>query len=153
MATRGTIMLAIPKEAKGKTYNYIKSGKEKVCFNYPTPSVTIPEEAEYVSVYHHFDSYPTGLGKEILEDFAGKDFDYIMEHLIAGGELSSTYIPYHAWRNDDWEYAKPKFSDEPFPISEEYQYFRDTDGKWFVRGEYRLKEWKEIGEWVLTDEP
>ena len=151
MATRGTIMLSIPNEAKGKTYDY--KPKKEVGLEYPTPSVTIPDDAEYISVYIHFDSYPSGLGKEILDDFVGKDFDYVMEHLIAGGELSSTYIPYHAWRNDDWKYAKPKFSAEPFPISEDYQYFRDSDGKWFVRGDYRIKEWKEIGDWVINDEP
>ena len=72
-------------------------------------------------------------------------------NLIAGGDMSSTGAPYHAWRDEDWEACKPKFSGKMFEISEEYQYFRNEEGKWFVRGcEY--KDWTEIGKWVLGEE-
>ena len=74
--------------------------------------VDFTENANFVEVYHHFDGYPEGLGADIYEGFLDKDFDYVMEHLIAGGDMSSTGVPYHAWRDEDWEYCKPKFSDK-----------------------------------------
>lgn len=151
MATRSTIMVAIPQEKRGKTYKFIKDTNAEKRLPYDTPEVTIPEDANFVEVYHHWDGYPTGLGAEIYEGFLDKDFDYVMEHLIAGGDMSSTGIPYHAWRDEDWEYCKPKFSDKMFVVSEEYQYFRNEEGKWFVRGcEY--KDWTEISKWVLGEE-
>ena len=148
MATRSTIMVAIPQEKRGKTYKFIKSPNAEKNLPYDTPEVTIPEDANFVEVYHHWDGYPERLGADIYEGFLGKDFDYVMEHLIAGGDMSLTGVPYHAWRDDDWEYCEPQFSDKMFEESEEYQYFRNEEGKWFVRG-CRYVDWTEIDKWVL----
>ena len=151
MATRSTIMVAIPQEKRGKTYKFIKDTNAEESLPYDTPEVTIPEDANFVEVYHHWDGYSEGLGADIYNGFLGKDFDYVMEHLIAGGDMSSTGIPYHAWRNDDWDGCKPTFGSTLFKKSEEYQYFRDENGKWFVRG-HRYEDWTEIGKWVLGTE-
>lgn len=151
MATRSTIMVAIPQEKRGKTYKFIKDTNAEESLPYDTPEVTIPEDANFVEVYHHWDGYPAGLGAEIYEEFLDKDFDYVMEHLIAGGDMSSTGVPYHAWRNDDWDGTKPIFSANMIKQSEEYQYFRDEKGEWFVRGRY-YEDWAKIGKWVLESE-
>ncbi len=145
MATRSTIMVAIPKEFRGKTFHYVP--KEETHFEFETPEVTIPEDAKFVEVYHHWDGYVEGLGRELIVDFNGKGFEYVMEHLIAGGDLSTTYCPYHAWRDEEWDSVAPNFSDREFKISEEYQYFMDENGKWFFRDEYKTKKWSALDEY------
>ena len=146
-----TIMVAIPQEKRGKTYKFIKDTNTKKELPYDISDVTIPEDANFVEVYHDFDGFPDGLGVKIYEGFLGKDFDYVMEHLIAGGNMFSIGLPYNALREADWEDCKPKFSDKMFWMSQSYQYFRNEDGKWFVSGFPYLNQfldWTEIGKWV-----
>lgn len=129
MSTNATIVLEIPKEKKGKAYQY----KTPKCFTNDTPSVTIPndENSNYVEVYVHWDGYPSGVGKDIINflneyennksDYEDK-FDYIFENLFACGDMSTIDTPYQAWRGNEWGYTHPKFyKDIPQP-NFEYQY-------------------------------
>lgn len=121
MSTCATIVIEIPKNKKGKTYEFGLNDK----FEFSTPNTVIPQDANYVSVYHHFDG--DILGKTLLEY---NDFDTIMSELICGGDMSFIGRPYHGWRNEDWKYVQPKFTEakpEPFIY---YTYYFNLDKKW-----------------------
>lgn len=140
MSTNSTIVVEIPKDKRGKAYQF-EQGNNK----YSTPQVVIPENAKYVSVYHHFDGYPYRLGADLINPENGYlDFDNIMSEIVSGGDMSVIGRPYHAWRNDDWKWVKPDFSEELPNISEEYQYLFTDKGEWLVRGKYGIKEFISI---------
>lgn len=151
MSTNSTIVLKVSKDKKGKTYQY----KTPNCFKYDTPSVTIPnnDNSDYVEVYVHWDGYPKGVGKNIinfLKDYENNKsvyedkFDYIFENLFACGDMSTIGTPYQAWRGNEWEYTHPKFyKDIPQP-NFDYQYLiSDKNDNWNV--EVRELEYDKSG--------
>ena len=129
MATGSTIVVEVPSNKIGKTYQFPKEENE-----FETPSFTIPEGTKFIEVYHHFDGYPKGLGAELTKEHT--DFDEIMTNVIAGGDMSAIGTPYHAWRNEEWEDVQPKCLEEIPNRREAYQYlFKAGDNRWYVRGD------------------
>ena len=133
MATRATIVLEIPEDRIGKEYTFNVGS----VFKYSTPTTTIPEGAKYVSIYNHFDGGVDSLGKDLVMFNGG--FDRLMSGIICGGDCSYIGSPYKGNRDENWEYAKPKFSYEFPEVTESYQYVYKTDNKWYVRASYDAK--------------
>lgn len=139
MATRARIIAEIPNEMKGKTFSF-KNDKD---YKYRTPDTTIPNDAKYVSVYVHWDGYEDGVGKELLNDYT--NFDDIMEGIMCGGDCSCIGTPYHAWRDEDFDDTKPKFTSTLDDIyEEEYNYLFTVENKWYVKSAYN-KEYAPFG--------
>ena len=129
MSTNARIIAEIPNEMKGKTFSF-KYDKD---YKYRTPDTTIPNDAKYVSVYVHWDG--DIVGKELLNDYT--DFNDIMESIMCGGDCSSIEIPYHAWRDEDFNVTKPKFVNTLDDIyEEEYNYLFTVENKWYVKSVY-----------------
>ena len=133
MATRATIVLEIPEDRIGKEYTFTNGNM----FKYSTPTTTIPEGVKYVSIYSHLDGGVDSLGKDLVMFNGG--FDRLMSGIICGGNCSYIGSPYKANRDENWEYAKPKFSYEFPEVTESYQYVYKTDNKWYVRASYDAK--------------
>ena len=134
MGTHARIIAEIPNEMNGKTFSFKNDENYKYC----TPDTEIPNDAKYVSVYVHWDGYEDGVGKELTKDY--NDFKDIMDHIMCGGDCSSIGIPYHAWRNENFDITKAKFASSLDEIdSESYNYLFKTDGKWYVKSKYNTE--------------
>lgn len=139
MATRSTICVKVPQSRMGKSYQYTGQPDSK----FPTPAVVC--EKEYIEIYRHWDGYPEGAGKDLLEIISAdltpeENFDKMMSEVISGGNQSSMHNAYHAWRGEEWEDVKPSQYDELPNVSEEYQYLLDTDGNLYFRDDYSHEE-------------
>ncbi len=155
MATRGTIVLEIKDEDLGKKVKVnpmILTDNEKAIEKYNKKCFEITLKGKYAEIYQHWDSYPEGLGKSLIDNW--NDYDKIL-NLILGGDASSvdkTVEQYVAMndRDEKYEDLQPSFSDEVPSVREEYQYLFDN-GVWYVRGSYSIKEFKPVSE-VLSKE-
>lgn len=151
MSTRATIVLEIPKDKKGKVYQYPNSNNPN---DKPIPSVEIPKDDDinYVSVYVHSDGYTAGLGQDLVnavfkyetnatkEEYKDYDdtFDYVMTNIVAGGDMSYLNNPYYAWGRDTWGSCKPKFYSTIPDISEAFQYLLNESNEWLVRNSFDI---------------
>lgn len=156
MATRSTISLKVKKEDIGKTFHF---DKNKLPYNLTCENEFIDEvgdvkiEKDYLTIYHHWDGYPDGVGETLVKKF--NDYDTIL-NLLCGGDASSingeTIVQYCAWRGEEWDDVKPTQSDTEPSVTEEYAYlFKDE--KWFFKG-YEAEEWTDLKEYleIHTDE-
>lgn len=84
------------------------------------------------SVYCHWDGYPTGVGRDLLNcGFENRDQ---VEEFINEGSRSTVDTSYHAWRGEDIV-VKESISDENYfnTFNEEYAYLYTLEGKWVVK--------------------
>ena len=153
MSTRSNIYLKLKDESKGQTIQFDFSklptahGEQHEKLEFPIKDVKIPQDAEYIGVYHHWDGYPENLGKTLLEQY--NDYDTIL-NLLLGGDASTinnnNVCQYCAWRGEDWEYVKPKQLDKP-AFNEEYLY-KFENGVWYFRDEYENEDWTNLKEYL-----
>jgi hypothetical protein len=115
-------------------------------------NTVIDEESEVIRIYHHWDSYPKGLGVTLMEDF--NSYEKAL-NLMGFGDASSivSEVPtfYNSWRSgEEWAYTKPhQFKSEQLfesKSTESYIYLF-KDGNWWVKQCYAIdKEWKLLSE-------
>ena len=96
-------------------------------------------------IYHHWDGYPEGVGKTLLNEY--NDYDKAL-NLVLGGDASTInggYEGYALREGENWEDIKPRAVDESYAYMEEYDYMF-KDGKWFVKSAYgdKLNDWTEL---------
>ena len=107
MSTRSNIYLKLRDESKGQTIKFDFSklptahGEHHAKLEFPIKDVTIPQDAEYIGVYHHWDGYITGVGQTLLESYT--DYDTILNMLIMGdiSSINGGVTSYQGWRNED----------------------------------------------------
>jgi hypothetical protein len=107
MSTRSNIYLKLKDESKGQTIQFDFSklptahGEQHAELKFPIKDVTIPQDAEYIGVYHHWDGYITGVGQTLLESYT--DYDTILNMLIMGdiSTINGGVTSYQGWRNED----------------------------------------------------
>lgn len=155
MSTRSRIYLVLNAEDKGTTQKFelskLPEGKK---FNvgdrsltskefYVGPEIAIPENANFISIYHHWDGYPEGVGQTLLTEF--NDYAKILNLMLAGdystinGEEACAY---NAWRGEDTE---PLFETEQNPHNYEEYCYLFKEGSWYVLGD-------DIEDWTLVSE-
>lgn len=138
MSTRSKISIKIKKEDIGRTIKFDKRklpcyldgwGNEKS--REKSKEVTL--EKDYLSVYCHFDGYPSCVGAVLKERF--NDYDTIL-NLLAGGSIS--YIEFDGVKHyanrigEKWQYIKPTQNDEvEYSWTYDYGYVFEG-GKWYV---------------------
>ena len=161
MATRSYIAVVIKTEDKGRviTPDLVLLGKG-ICSNLKEPvfhNTTLEQGANVISIYHHWDGYPTGVGATLLEEF--NDYEKVL-NLMSFGDASTingvdaTF--YNSWRTgEDWSFTQPKqfenedtftenFKDDVFI---EYLYLF-KDGEWYVKEQYKdNSDWVKLAEW------
>lgn len=152
MATRGTIIIKIKDEDLGKKVKvnptYLTTNSNMIKY-YETKCFEVELSKKYAEIYQHWDSYPDGLGASLVKYW--DTYDKAL-NLILGGDASSVgdeVMSYVTMENIGKEYKdlQPKFYDECPPVREEYQYLFD-DGKWYVRGDYKIKDWMLVSEYL-----
>ena len=147
MSTRSTIAVAINEQDKGRviTPNLDVLGK-RICTNFENPvfhNTTL--EQGVISIYHHWDGYPEGVGETLVKEF--NDYEKAL-NLMGFGDASTingidaTF--YNSWREgEDWSFTQPKQyeSEDAFENSFngdvfiEYLYLF-KDGEWFVKSQF-----------------
>ena len=147
MATRATITLKIKDEDLNKTKKFdIDKLPENTSYNDDCienlREVTLNKP--YISIYHHFDGYPGGLGVTLFTKF--HDYDKTL-NILLGGDASSinddTIIQYcPSYQDEDWDRTKPDLTDEIPVADQDYQYYFDGE-KWWVRG-YEKTKWTDL---------
>lgn len=106
MSTRSNIYLKLKDESKGQTIKFDFSklptahGEQHAELEFPIKDVTIPQDAEYIGIYHHWDGYITGVGQTLLESYT--DYDTILNLLIMGdiSTINGGVTSYQGWRNE-----------------------------------------------------
>ena len=154
MATRATITLKIKDEDLNKTKKFdIDKLPENTSYNDDCienlQEVTLNKP--YISIYHHFDGYPDGLGVTLFSKF--NDYDKTL-NILLGGDASSingdTIIQYcSSYRDEDWERTKPDLTDEIPAANQDYQYYFDGE-KWWFRGYEKIK-WKDLEKFLIEN--
>ena len=155
MATRATITLKIKDEDLNKTKKFdIDKLPENTSYNDDCienlQEVTLNKP--YISIYHHFDGYPDGLGVTLFTKF--NDYNKAL-NILLGGDASSingdTIIQYcSAYQDEDWDSTKPDLTDEIPAADQDYQYYFD-DEKWWFRG-YEKTNWKDLEKFLRENE-
>lgn len=91
-----------------------------------------PGGNRYLQIYNHHDSYPSYLGRKLLNHYM--DYDKVLNLILAGdtsgvnNNTTACYVSY----GDDYEDTRPAALQDP-SWNEEYLYVYE-DGKWFVQG-------------------
>ena len=157
MATRSTISLKISESDKGKVFHFDVDKLPKSVLGYEDECIDkvgdVKLEKDYLTIYHHWDGYPEGVGETLVNKF--NDYDTIL-NLLCGGDASSingdTIVQYCAWIGEAWNDAYggvlPKQSNTEPSVTEEYAYLF-KDGKWFFKG-YEAEEWTDLKEYLDT---
>lgn len=158
MATRSFIGVVVNPKDKGKAIEPSLEllGKDIETFleNPEFHTTTIDESTEVIRIYHHWDGYPSGVGKTLLEKF--NSYEKAI-NLIAFGDASTingtNAVFYNSWREgEDWKHTKPRqyASEQEYEATcdEDYAYLF-KDGKWYVKNCWADKseqDWKELTE-------
>lgn len=146
MATRATIVIRIKDEDLGKKVkvdpSYLTKDEIKI-EKYNKKCFEIELSKKYAEIYHHWDGYPEGLGLDLIKHW--NSYEKVFNLILAGdqssiqGDTVTTYVTMED-RDELYKDLQPKFSEECPSVSEDYQYLYD-DGKWYVRGTYKIKNW------------
>lgn len=102
----------------------------------------------YITIYHHWDGYPDGLGQTLLDVLT--NYDDILNVLI-GGDCSSInggiYVPYAT--QDAWYDVKPEFTDTIPVQRQDFLYVFDWN-RWWVKA-WGEKEFSPLGGEIKED--
>ena len=152
MATRSTISLVVKDGDMNKTFHFDRNKLPKSVAEFPHEFINeigdVTINNEVLTIYHHWDGYPEGVGATLLKDY--NDYDTIL-NLMCGGDASSinggTCVQYCAWRGEKWETNKPtQCKENEVKCTEEYVYLF-KDGKWLFK-DWEAKEWTDLAEWL-----
>ena len=162
MATRSFIGVVVNPQDKGKaiepSLELLGKEIETTLENPEFHTTTIDESTEVIRIYHHWDGYPSGVGRTLFEEF--NSYEKAI-NLIAFGDASTINgtdaVFYNSWREgEDWKHTKPRqyTSEQAYEDScdEDYAYLF-KDGKWYVKNCWSDEDtdWKELTE-ELTKE-
>lgn len=131
MSTRSNICVKLRREDIGKT---LRCDVNKLLSSYPEKAFHEVElDGSYITVYSHFDGYPSGVGSILVENF--NDYDSAL-NLVLGGSMSRVgigkdWVPYAVRSDEPWDWNKPKISIAIPEATEDYLYIF-TLGRWWV---------------------
>ena len=137
MSTRSMIYVKVNEEDFGKvmTCDIVKLPNPIIDLNYPCVEYHIhpnpTDKVLYLGIYCHFDGYPSGVGKELKENF--NTYEKALNLILLGScsSIINHIRTYHNWRNEQLEIVckqglPPKLGD-----SIDYGYIFEN-GKWNI---------------------
>lgn len=153
MATRSNIVVKVRPEDVGTTKKF-DLGLLPKGVGYSKEFIDKIGEVElqnYMTIYHHWDGYISGLGKQLFNHY--NDYQTIL-NVILGGDASTisseSITQYCAWGDEGWDRVQPKGS-ENCPNCEEVYIYLFEDGVWKVSTRKAFPEWKLLSEALKED--
>ena len=135
MSTRSTIWVKIKEEDYGKvlTADVSKLPNAMENFNYDCVPVKIhdhPSKDLWLGIYCHWDGYPDGVGKELMEKFT--TYEQALNLVLLGqcSYVIDTICAYHNWRNEPVRIFESQF-ERPACVEDFAYYFEN--GTWEVQ--------------------
>lgn len=129
MSTHASITLILRDETKAQ-----RILKSTLCDSDGIPYEIDLTEKDRLSIYCHFDGYPSGVGKTLLESY--QDYDSVLK-LVCCGNLSyldkfDVLIENDAFytQREDWDRNQPRGKER----NEEYNYVFGLDNRWHMDG-------------------
>lgn len=111
MSTRGNICIKV----KEKDFEFVED----------TIDEKISESSPYLFIYNHFDSYPEGLGENLIKNY--NDYEAALD-LVLDGDCSTPGVPYAV--REGYSHTKPRVvSNIAQANQEEYLYVFDEGWK------------------------
>lgn len=130
MSTRGNIAIKLNSSDRVSTLKYNPDVLPAVKRNNNIGDVEAGDKP-YLRIYNHHDSYPSHLGKILLNHY--NDYEKALNLVLAGDTSGVREWETDAYAElDDWDDVKPDALDEPYQ-SEQYLYVYE-DGQWFIQG-------------------
>ena len=122
ISTRSNIAIILKEEDKARVFAELNKRLEEAGgrFRYGV------DNGNVLQIYCHWDGYPKGVGKDLLNDF--NSYDAALK-LILEGDHSTPYEPYTG-RGEDWVSNRPDQRIEPICYEEYLYVFKD--GAWYV---------------------
>ena len=137
MSTRSSILIEVPAKYIDRIFKYDSSmfneedwddeaGDEK--------SEDVVINKKYLGIYCHFDGYPDGVGKELVNNYS--DFSKAF-NLILGGDcsviLDGSVRRYATREGEAWKYIQPKQLDKIQKVSDDSEYlYIFMRGRWYL---------------------
>ena len=130
MSTRGNIAIKLNSSDRVSTLKYNPDVLPAVRRKNNIGDVEA-EDKPYLQIYNHHDSYPSHLGKILLNHY--NSYEKALNLILAGYTSSVGEWKTDAYAElDDWDDVKPDALDEPSQ-DEEYLYVFE-DNQWFIQG-------------------
>ena len=129
MATRSFIGVVVNPQDNGKTISPSLEllGKDIESFLNEAEfhDTLIEDSTKVIRIYHHWDGYPDGVGKTLLEEF--NSYEKAI-NLMSFGDASdicgTNAVFYNSWREgEDWKHTKPR----QYTSEGEYEALADED--------------------------
>ena len=130
MSTRGNIAIKLNSSDRVSTLKYNPDVLPAVRRKNNIGDVEAGDKP-YLQIYNHHDSYPSHLGKILLNHY--NSYEKALNLILAGDTSSVGEWKTDAYAElDDWDDVKPDALDEPSQ-EEEYLYVFE-DNQWFIQG-------------------
>lgn len=168
MATRANIIIKVPSEYIGKSITFdptklhtivghgeIIEGKwqgiQHECKQRKPMLIT----KRYLSIYNHYDGYPSELGKRLLTHY--NDLDKAL-NLLSGGWICGLYDKYYHAAADDTGWGHTSLTAEQSGMNPGLQNawaYLWNDGEWYVTTWelQRGKKWVKLSELLTSNDP
>lgn len=138
MATRGTITVKVNEKDKEVALKVTKEFLDKHNAIYTEKSfntlwdVIIPKNCNYISIYHHWDSYPSGLGETLEKEY--NDYESALMLCLCGSmsSINKGIDSYVLSGDEEWEYNCPEFGETTDELNKESYNYLFEDGKWKI---------------------
>ena len=148
MSTRSNISVKIDPRDYGKTLRH--NGNEEFYGEVKIP--TENTDGMYLSIYHHHDGYPSGLGETLLNQY--NTYEKALDAVL-GGDCSSLLDDnprFYCEMGETFKSNKPRLTIDP-EMNEEFAY-KFENGEWWWASCYDsdLGIWQKLKEIAVTDE-
>ena len=137
MSTRSSILVEVPDKYIKRIFRYDSSMFNEEDWDTETcdeKSEDVSINKKYLGIYCHFDGYPDGVGKELVNNYL--DFSKAF-NLILGGDcsviLDNRVRRYATREGEKWKYIQPRQLDIIQKVSDDSEYlYVFMRGRWYL---------------------
>lgn len=137
MSTRSSILVEVPDKYIKRIFRYDSSMFNEEDWDTETcdeKSEDVSINKKYLGIYCHFDGYPNGVGKELVNNYW--DFSKAF-NLILGGDcsaiLDNRVRRYATREGEKWKYIQPRQLDKIQKVSDDSEYlYVFMRGRWYL---------------------
>lgn len=137
MSTRSSILIEVPDKYIKRIFKYDSSMFNEEDWGAEScdeKSEDVIINKKYLGIYCHFDGYPDGVGKELVNNYS--DFSKAL-NLILGGDcsviLDGSIRRYATREGENWKYIQPRQLDIIQKVSDDSEYlYIFMNNRWYL---------------------